>query len=458
MAISKIWKVISRLDRAVKYVEDEEKTRKQEEEFYEELNKVYDYATNKDKTELQYYVTGINCVPEIAVQEMICTKKQFGKTDKILGYHAVQSFPKDEVTPEIAHEIGIKLANEVWGDRFEVVVTTHLNTENLHNHFVLNSVSFADGKKYNDCHATYAFIRETNDNLCREYGLSVIEEKTTKAGINYQNFMRGKYQNSSYYQTSKIDIDKAIGQAYSYKDFENILSKMGYTLTYRANKLSVCREGYKRNIRIERAFGSEYTIDRLNERILEENDIRVPFHEVWKRKRYYPKYHSRKKIQYYRKHRGSYCLLFVLYRHKLRQYQSPKYKKKLTDRQREEIKIMNQYSEKIRFMSRNEIHSAEDLFSYKQTLNDELEKLESQRRKLNKEFKQSNYTDENIMEEKNEVYEKIKIVRKEVQICKEIECQIPKIKEELKQDYIPEKAEYQDKEVDDIERSRRSSR
>lgn len=69
-----------------------------------------------------------------------------GKTDRILAFHGEQSFKEGEVTPELAHEIGVRLANEMWGDRFQVVVTTHLNTDHIHNHFVLNSVSFKDGK------------------------------------------------------------------------------------------------------------------------------------------------------------------------------------------------------------------------------------------------------------------------------------------------------------------------
>ena len=84
------------------------------------------------------------------LEDMINTKKRFNKTDGILAYHAYQSFKENEVTPELAHEIGIKLAEEMWGDKFEVVVSTHLNTNHIHNHFVINSVSFIDGKKYYD--------------------------------------------------------------------------------------------------------------------------------------------------------------------------------------------------------------------------------------------------------------------------------------------------------------------
>ena len=95
----------------------------------------------------------MNCNSETATKEMIEVKKKFNKykrtpRNKSVAFHAVQSFAEGEVTPKITHEIGVKLAEEMWGDRFQVVVTTHLNTDNIHNHFVVNSVSFVDGKKY----------------------------------------------------------------------------------------------------------------------------------------------------------------------------------------------------------------------------------------------------------------------------------------------------------------------
>ena len=111
---------------------------------------------------------------------MRITKKQYNKTGGILAYHLIQSFKEGEVSKDVAHEIGVRLAEEVFGDRFEVVVSTHLNTKCYHNHFIINSVSFADGMKYYDNHTTYAHIREVSDNLCREYGLSTIKEKKTK--------------------------------------------------------------------------------------------------------------------------------------------------------------------------------------------------------------------------------------------------------------------------------------
>ena len=151
------------------------------------------YATNPDKTEKKFYTTGINCEVENAIEQMIATKKKYKKEKGILAFHAYQSFAKGEVTPEVAHEIGVKLAEEMWGDRFEVVVSTHLNTQCIHNHFVLNSVSFKDGYKYYSNLENTALFRKTSDDICDEFGLKVLEEKSCKSGINFENFYRQMY-------------------------------------------------------------------------------------------------------------------------------------------------------------------------------------------------------------------------------------------------------------------------
>ena len=84
------------------------------------------------------------------------------------------------LTPEQCHEIGVALARKVWGKRFQVLVATHMNTDNLHNHFVINSVSYVDGKKYEQRRSQYAEFRAASDKLGREYGLSVVEQPKAK--------------------------------------------------------------------------------------------------------------------------------------------------------------------------------------------------------------------------------------------------------------------------------------
>ncbi len=154
----------------------------------------------------------------------------------------------------------------MWGDRFQVVVSTHLNTQHLHNHFVINSVSFKDGKKYYSNLTNTALLRKTSDEICEEYGLNVLKEKTCKSGINFENFYKKSMRDSDYYKFAKEDIDYAIKHSYTLKQFQQMLVSMGYNYYYRADKLSVRREPYKRNIRVERAFGEEYSLENIKKK------------------------------------------------------------------------------------------------------------------------------------------------------------------------------------------------
>ena len=277
MATTKIWKVQKRLDKVINYATNEEKTKNNYSEYgmdeFDSIRQVMTYATNPDKTEKQFYTTGINCEVKDAVKQMQLVKTIYGKENGILAFHAEQSFKENEVTPEIAHEIGVRLAEEMWGDRFQVVVSTHLNTKHLHNHFVINSVSFKDGYKYYSNFENTALLRKTSDELCEEYGLSVLEEKKCKSGINFENFYKKHIQESDYHKEVKEDLDYAIKNSYTTKDFHRILESMGYHYYYRAGKLSVRREPYKRNIRVERAFGEEYSADNITKRILQNDYV-----------------------------------------------------------------------------------------------------------------------------------------------------------------------------------------
>ena len=149
IATTGIWKIEKRLDNVIDYTTNIEKTINSDygKDSYYDLHNVIDYVEADYKTEKQFYVSGVNCNPKTALEEMTITKEQYGKAGGILGFHAFQSFAEREVTPEQCHAIGVRLAEEMWGDRFEVVVSTHLNTNHYHNHFVINSVSFKDVKE-----------------------------------------------------------------------------------------------------------------------------------------------------------------------------------------------------------------------------------------------------------------------------------------------------------------------
>ena len=141
MAVTKIWAIKDSLQRVLDYAANPDKTE------YDALAQTLHYAENDAKTKLNesaQLVTGIHCRPDHAWEDMRVVQERFGKTDGVVALHAYQSFREGEVTPEQCHEIGVALARKVWGKRFQVLVATHMNADNLHNHFVINSVSYAN--------------------------------------------------------------------------------------------------------------------------------------------------------------------------------------------------------------------------------------------------------------------------------------------------------------------------
>jgi hypothetical protein len=237
MATTKIWSISDSLNRVVDYAGNPDKTENPN-YSYVEVQSMYDvmnYATNAHKTEMRYYVSGVNCVPEIAREQMIMTKRQYNKEGGIVAFHAYQSFKPGEVTPDKAHKIGVELANRLWGNRFQVVVATHLNTNCVHNHFVLNSVSFVDGKRYNDCRKTYRAFRDLSDKICCEHGLSVIEyPKTTRTPRNI--YFAEKAGKPTMYNIMREDIDTAIRHSMTRRQFGMALKDMGYQLNFNPNR------------------------------------------------------------------------------------------------------------------------------------------------------------------------------------------------------------------------------
>ena len=167
MAITKIIAIRDRLDKRVNYAVNGEKTT---------LDTGITYAANPEKTEQHFFTSVLNCEScETAYAEMQATKSRFGKKGGVVGYHFIQSFAPGEVTPEQAHRIGVEFAERLFGKRYEAVIGTHLDKAHLHNHVVVNSVSFVDGKKYHSSPGSYYFeVRSTSDTLCRENDLSTI--------------------------------------------------------------------------------------------------------------------------------------------------------------------------------------------------------------------------------------------------------------------------------------------
>ena len=435
MATTKIWKVIKRMDHVIDYAENKEKTKAIEfkgnyEIIVDDLSNVIDYAKNSDKTEKEFYVSGINCEPDTAYEEMQDTKKYYNKEDKILAFHAYQSFKEGEVTAELAHKIGVQLANEMWGDRFQVIVTTHLNTHCIHNHFVINSVSFKDGLKYYDNHTNYSIMRHLSDEICKEYGLSVLEEKSTKKKLNYENFYKKSLYNDTYTNNAKRDLDLAIRQAYSYEDFIYLMKKLDYEIIFRANKISIRKDPYKRNIRIERRFGENYSIDNIKRRILEEQAVRVPFIEnVYNyRKVNFPfaKRHKKAKAKGFIALYYHYCYLLKVFPNKVPQ-------QKLPASIRADVSRMEELSNEAKFLYMNNIKTLDNLLNYRDETNYKINELLNQRERLWAKRKLSKDEDDRhkIAENISSLNDKIIKLRKKVEMCEDIKSRTPKIDHNL---------------------------
>jgi len=428
MATTGIWKVEKRLDHVIDYVVNPEKTTKVD---YQELHKLEEYSNSSYNTEEECYVSAINTAPHRAYKDMMTTKDMIGKKDGILAFHAFQSFVEGEVTPDQAHLIGMRLAEEMWGDRFEVVVSTHINTNHIHNHFVINSVSFKDGKKYYATRETYALLRHTSDAICNEYGLNVLDPSKCKKGkVNYDNYYKNYVNHSNYHTMAKEDIDKAISMAFSYKEFENIMHKMGYEITNRYGKLSIKREPYKKNIRIERAFGEDYSIDRINTRI----EFTEKKEETITRSKPNNTIHYRKEFEKFReeKKHGIYGL-YRYYCYILKIYPKNYSRKVLTPALRLEVQRMNEISEQTRMLVGNKIETYEQLMFYKNSLETDISLLTSEKENLWKKIKRvsDEESKKDIMFEIETISSVLDNKKKEVRLCDGVIERINVVKENI---------------------------
>lgn len=203
---------------------------------------------------------------------MILTKRIFIKKMVDYGYHFIQSFNGKEVSSEGCNDIGIELAQNLWGDKYQVLVCTHVDKDNVHNHIILNSVSFIDGSKYHNSKVELALLRQTNDDLCRKYRLSIIEsDKSEKENNIADSRIQNYNRNSGKMELIKQDIDEAIKKSTKYQEFVDELAYKGYYLKKSNNSLSISTPYFNRNIRLARTFGEDYTFENIKDRIYYRN-------------------------------------------------------------------------------------------------------------------------------------------------------------------------------------------
>lgn len=389
------------------------------------LNALIEYVMNGDKTDEMKYVSGVNCLPETAYEEMMSTKNRFNKgKEKIIGYHLIQSFAEGEVTPEVAHELGLEYVNEVFGKDFEVVVATHLNTDNVHNHIVINSVSLKTGKKFYDYHASRDYLRIVSDCICQYYGLSVLEDKIWKHKGAYKRFAK----ENPYMQMVKSDVDRCLAEALYEKDFAKRMKELGYDYSNDYEQgLVIIDNTRDRKVYLQKFFGDNYSHDKVIDRILDYENKNIA---------QYGKKHKMSKEEYIKmleiKRKNEIKklpLLYVLFCLLLKIDPLPakmnfkNARVSITKEMRIEVKYMNELSRQAVLLTENKIGSLDDLNVFRTKLEDEVRTLkgtrESLQRKKRKSMNQEDIT--KFDEELKILAPKIKQLNTDIQNCYKIE-------------------------------------
>ena len=391
---------VRRLDRAVKYVMNKEKT------TAVSLQDALDYAANRDKTEQSCFESSYACTLETAFADMRQTKERWHKSGGVQGYHLVQSFVAGEVSPELAHRIAKELADRVLGGRYEYVIGTHLNTGHIHSHIVWNSVSCVDGKKYRSNYKSYVTeIRAVSDELCRKYKLSVIDtENSNHVAKPYAEWLAEKNGQPTWRTAIRQDVDDAIQQSLTWRQFLNALERKGYEVRM-GRKYPVLRPpGKERFVRFK-TLGKRYTPEAIQTRILYPQS-------------YHPYVENPRTIKHGRLHSGKKpCrkltgLRALYYRYLYELGALPRKPSRPSYAVRQDAYKLDQRIRQMEFLSKNNIDTLAQLETYRQALQTEIGQLLTKRKQLPK-------TDD-LQSQHESVNTALKQLRQEERLCRKI--------------------------------------
>ena len=422
MAITKIWPVKDNLSRVYRYISNENKTT---EDISDGLNEVLTYTTQGYKTNEKEYITGINCSPATAVKQMIHTKKSYGKDDGVLAFHAIQSFKPGELTPEQCHEIGVRLAGLMWGDRFEVVVSTHLDKQHLHNHFVVNSVSFMDGKKFDNNRNDYCRFRHLSDDLCNGYNLSVIH--SNGKGMHHSEWEAVKEGKPYFRQLIKHDVDVVLSYARNMDQFVEGLQEMGYEVSTSRKYIAVKHPQGQRMRRLKSLLrDGRYDEEHIEDRLY--NNLILPMVKV----------HDAVPSHFYKgesKKLKGFRALYFKYMYMMGIIHAKDAPKRYPSAElRRDLIYMDKITEENTFLGKNNLETIEDVTAFKSKLDAEIHDLINDRKKIYGKLKRVKNEELKVQYEsdRDDVTSKIAHLKKQLRLCHDIENRVPDIEEKLR--------------------------
>jgi len=408
MACTKIIAIHHTLNKSLNYITDPSKTA---------LTDAIDYVMNCDKTEQGLYISAMNCGNETAYEEMMHTQAVWGKTEaKILGYHIIQSFKPGEVTPETAHRIGCEFVSRCLAEKYEVVVTTHLNKRHLHNHILFNSVSFCDGRMYRNNYADYyRDIRGISDGLCKEYGLSVVENPEHGKSRHYSEWKADNDGCPTWRSSIREDVEQAIMVSMSFQAFIRSLKEKGYEVVAGGKYMKVRPPGKERFVRL-RSLGNIYTEEAIRQRILQQRTPeRLPKPAL-----------STIKCM---KVRGNFKLSRITWKGLRALYFHYLYMLRRAQRQptgqapfllREDLRLMDAISEQAKFLNRHGIDSKEQLTNFRMDTERQINAATAERNALSDKKRRTSVSPERKVQlgaQISVLSTQLKPLRQDVKLC-----------------------------------------
>lgn len=432
MATTKIWAIKDSLSRVVNYAKNPEKT------LFSNLKQVLKYAENDEKTidknEKIMYVTGVNCNSKTAYEEMNFVQKKFDKCTGNIAYHAYQSFKTGEVSPELAHKIGVELAKEMWSE-YQVVVATHFNTGTYHNHFVVNSVNMFTGKKFNCNKGAYYKFREISDRLCKENNLIVIENPKGKTPRSI--YFAEKRGEPTKYNLMRQAIDEAIAICLTYDQFKKVMYEKGYIINDNPNrKYPTIRSINDKKATRMYQLGEEYLPQSIANKVYNNPyHVQEKYYKIMKPKKNYKQYNVYKvkgSFESMKKLSGIDVLFLVLF-HLLgiNTRQNVKKHQPLSPEMKRAVRQMDRYSNEIRLIVTEKIKTVEDVKSYITRTEENIKEVTDLRQKYRNKLR--NCKDDKLIEEyKLKISDCTNVLtryRKNIKIANCILEDIPKVKE-----------------------------
>lgn len=431
MAITKIWTVKSRLDTCLNYVSNPEKTSVVPN--IDAREGVIKYITNQDKTEKCKYVSAYGCSEDRAFSDMMETQKLWQKHKRkngVAAYHIVQSFKDFEVSPDVAHKCGKELVERLFG-KYECIVATHVDHKHIHNHIVINSTSFIDGSKYKNKFKDYfTDIRGISDAICREHGLSVIENPKHK-GMHYAEWLALKEGKPTIRGRVREDIDEIIKSSYTMKEFWKILEERGFTICRRKPRYEytsfIPPYGVKQ-IRLDK-LGPQYTEEAINERITAaRNGIRITQPTELSKKNYRIKgsFDKIKPIKL-----KGFTALYFHYMYLFKIIRKKKAPQRVSFFMREELVKFERYQKQFKFLNKYNIENGTQLMELKKSMEDKINDLVAERIAIYQTKNKDN--EQEVTDKAKRINSLLNDARKEIRMCNAILSDSYKISQKYKQ-------------------------